>query len=488
MNPDEALLSQPQRQSPLAVVFLAARILRGVGLVNIGIALVFLFNAPIPGGVFLLVPMVGVLLFGLATLAWWRYTFVVVEDELRVTKGVLSEDRLTIPLDRVQSVSIDQDFIRRPIGLVRASLDTAGTDQAEFTIDAIDRSIAEALQRVSAEQRRAAISEPSLDGSDQPPPPVAPDIPIVRRTPLELVKLGLAQSPRAGLAVIAPFIAFADEFGDVFELGLTSVSGTEWDASRLVYALVTVLVIGTVLSMVLQVGREVITNWDLTLTRTPSGLRRTSGLFSRVSRAASFARVQRLSTHQPPLRRIIGFRRVSLPTIGAGDLSMSGCTDDEVARIRTLVLEPDEIVSQLDRRISPLGVFLEVRNTTLVLAPVVAILVVLFGWWGTAMLVVLPVVWLVARRYNRNFRWGLAGSGLARVAHVVSVATSEVAMRKTQTVIVRQSFFERRRGLATLEVATARGALTIPLIDEAEARAVRDAVVHAAETDTRAWM
>ena len=488
MNPDQALLSQPQRQSPLAMLFLALRILRGVGLVNIGIAVVFLFNAPIPGGVIVLVPVVGAVLFGLAALAWWRYTFVVVDDELRVTKGVLSEDRLTIPLDRVQSVSIDQDFIRRPIGLVRASLDTAGTDQAEFTIDAVDRSVAEALQRLSAERRMTAVREPAPDGSVSPPPPVAPDVPIVRRTPFELVKLGLAQSPWAGLAVIAPFLAFADEFGDVFELGLTSVSGTEWDASRLVYALLTLLVVGTILSMVLQVGREVVTNWNLTLTQTPSGLRRTSGLFSRVSRAASTARVQRLSTHQSPLRRLIGFRRVSLPTIGAGDLSMSGCTDDEVARIRELVLDTDERVTQLDRRISPLAVFLEVRNTTLVLAPVVAILVVLFGWWGTALLVLLPIVWLVARRYNRNFRWGVSARGLARTSHVLSVATTEVAMRKAQTVIVRQSFFERRRGLATLEVATARGGLTIPLIDQDEARAVRDVVVHAAETDTRAWM
>ena len=488
MNADQELLALPQRQSPFAVIFLALRILRGVGAVNIGIAVIFLFNAPVPGGVFVLVPIVGLLLLGLAALAWWRYTFVVVEDELRVTKGVLSEDRLTIPLARVQSVSIDQDFIRRPIGLVRASLDTAGTDQAEFTIDAIDRSIAEALQRLSAERRMTAIIEPGSEAGDQPPPPPVPDIPNVKRAPLDLVKLGLAQSPWAGLAVIAPFIAFADEFGGVFEFGLNSVSGTEWNASRLVYALLLVLVLGTLLSMVLQVVREVITNWDLTLTKTPSGLRRTSGLFSRVSRASSFARVQRLATHQSPVRRIIGFRRVSLPTIGAGDLSMSGCTDEEIMRIRELVLDPDEIVNDLDRRVSPLAVFLEVRNTTIVLAPIVAVLVVLYGRWGTAVLIILPIVWLVSRRHNRNLRWGLSSRGLARTSHIVSVATSEVAMRKAQRVVVRQSFFERRRGLATVEVSTASGSISIPMIDQAEARSLRDRVVYAAETDTRAWM
>lgn len=488
MTSDRELLGQPQRQSPLAVLFLALRIVRGIGLVNIGIAAIFLFNAPVPGGIFALAPVVGMIIFALAGLAWWRYTFVVVEDELRVTKGVLSEDRLTIPLARVQSVSIDQDFIRRPIGLVRASLDTAGAAQAEFTIDAVDRSIAEALQRVSAERRMAATTETEPTAADQPPPPPVPDVVVVKRTPFDLVKLGLAQSPWAGLAVIAPLIALADEFGEVFEFGLTSFTGSDWSVGRVITYLVAALLVGTILSMILQVVREVVTNWDLTLTKTPSGLRRTSGLFSRVSRASSFARVQRLATHQSPVKRLTGFRRVSLPTIGEGDLSMSGCTDEEITQIRRLVLDSDEIVAELDRRVSRLAVFLEVRNTTLVLAPIVAILVVTFGWWATMLLALLPIVGLAARRHNENFHWGLSRRGLAKRSHLVSVVTSEVAMRKAQTVVVRQSFFERRRELATLEVVTAKGRFDVPFIGTAEARAIRDLVIHAAETDTRAWM
>lgn len=488
MTGDRELLAVPQRQSPLAVLFLGLKILRGVGAVNVVLVIVFVFNAPVPGGVIVLVPLAAMVLFGLATLAWWRYTFVVVEDELRVTKGVLSVDRLTIPLGRVQSVSIDQDFIRRPVGLVRASLDTAGTSEAEFSIDAIDRSVAEALQRLSAERRATDVVQAIAPG-EQPPPPPPPDEIIVKRTPRDLVLLGVAQSPWAGLAVIGPLLAFADDLGGAFDIGIDSpFDGPDLVASRLFWMIAVVFVLGTLLSLVLQVGREVITNWDLTLARTPSGLRRSSGLFSRVSRASSFARVQRLGTHQSPIKRAIGFRRVSLPTIGEGDLSLPGCTDKEIQRIRSLVLDPDEIVTELDRRVSPMAVFLEVRNATIFIAPVVAVLIITFGWWGTLLLAVLPVVWLIARRHNRSFRWGLSGGGLARRSCLVSVATSEVALRKAQSAVLRQSFFERRRGLATVEVATAKGSLAVPMIGVAEARALRDRVVHAAETDARAWM
>ena len=98
------------------------------------------------------------------------------------------------------------------------------------------------------------------------------------------------------------------------------------------------------------------------------------------------------------------------------------------------------------------------------------------------------MVWLTVRRSNRQFRWGLAAAGLSRRTHLVSVATSEVGMRKAQTVTVRQSFFERRRGLATFEVATAGGSFNVPMIGFDEARALRDRVVYQVETDGRAWM
>ena len=491
MTSDRDLLSVPHRQSPLAVVFLAGRILRGIGVAQIAIVVFFLFSRPIAGGLFVLIPLVGVVLFALATLAWWRNTFVVVGDDLKVSKGILREDRLTIPLGRVQSVSIDQDFIRRPLNLVRASLDTAGTSEAEFTIDAIDRGIAEALQRLSAERRNvlAADAVAATSGPEALPPPVVADEVVARRTPIDLVKIGLAQSPWAGLAVIGPLLAVGDDLGGAVGLSFEDVTGdTEVTFGSLFWLVPLLIFIGTMISLVLQVSREVITNWDLTLAKTPTGLRRTSGLLSKVSRASTLARVQRLGTHQSPVRRAIGFRRLNLPTIGEGDLSLPGATDAEIERVRRLVLDPDEIVPTLDRRVSPLAVFLAVRNTLLVLAPVVAILVITFGWWGAFLFGVVPVVWLTERRSNRNFRWGLSRAGLSRRSHLVSVATSEVAMRKAQIVTVKQSFFERRRGLATFEVATAGGSFVVPMIGLDEARAVRDRVVYQAETDNRAWM
>ena len=100
-------LDEPQRQSPLAVVFLAARTIRQVGIFQVLLAAGFVISRS-PSVVVLIFAalVVGALFFAVSTLQWWRYTFVVSNGELRVDRGVLSRNTLTVPLDRVQSLSL----------------------------------------------------------------------------------------------------------------------------------------------------------------------------------------------------------------------------------------------------------------------------------------------------------------------------------------------------------------------------------------------
>ena len=80
---------------------------RSIGIVQIIFGVGFVLSRS-PSIVALLVGAIIVVLISLviAGLSWWRYTFSVQEGELRVENGVLSRDRLTVPLDRVQGVSL----------------------------------------------------------------------------------------------------------------------------------------------------------------------------------------------------------------------------------------------------------------------------------------------------------------------------------------------------------------------------------------------
>ena len=493
MNADLALLAEPQRQSPLAVLFLALRTLRQIGIAQIVIAFVFLSRLPTLT-LLLVVPAVGLVILGFGVVAWWRYTFLVADGEIRVTKGVLSEDKLTVPLDRVQSVSIEQRFLHRLVGLVHVSVDTAGTSEAEFAIDAVDRNVAEAVQRLAAEGRRTSTpsAEPTIDADGQiaPPAPVLPPEPervVLTRDLPRLLLLGVARPAFAGLAVVFPLFAVLDDLGDVLPFDLPEIDGPE-PAAWMLWLIPVALVIAFLGGLILNLIQVVITEWNLSLTVRDGGFRREAGLISRSSTATNIDRIQRVQVHQNPIERMVGIQRVNLPTIGEGDLHLPGTNDTELAELRDLVLDPDARIDTLDRTVSPLQVFLDTRNTSIIAVLLAVGLWFAIGPWSLLFLLLAPWEYLETRRSNRLYRWGLSAQGIAQHQEFVVAHDEELMLRKVNGAAIRQSFFERSRDLATVHLHTADGSFSVGMLPLDEAKAVRDRALMIAETNTKAWM
>lgn len=473
-------LMTPQRQSPLAIVFLGLRILRSLGLSSLVILLLFVFQAPLDGALVVL-PFIVILGLGaLSALAWWRYTFVLVGDELVVTKGVLRVDRLTVPLDRIQSMAIDQELLHRITGLVKISVDTAGSSEAEFTIDAVSRPVAEELERQAVTTRQHV----QLASQDLPTTPMPEDDWVVfTQGPERLLRAALTTWPLSGLVVLGPLVAFGDDFGE-----RVPESFPEIDTTALPWWGIPIGIVGFVgFSMVLNIIRVFLQDWDLTLHSSATSLRRTSGLLSRTSKASSVARIQVVTSTQNPLQRSAGLRSVNLSTIGEGDLALLGCDDEQWQTVLRLAQPDQSDDAGVQREISPASAWLITRNT-IVAATVIAVAgFFLVGWWSLLVLLIIAPTWWLASVHVRNFRWGF-GSRLSTSSRVINRATQLTLPRKTNAVIVRQSIFERRRGLASVIVSTAAGAISIGMIPLVEAAALRDAVLQQVETDHRPWM
>jgi putative membrane protein len=470
-------LTTPQRQSPLAIVFLGLRIFRSLGIAQIVIVVLFIVRAPFDGPLSVL-PLVIIVGFGgFSTLAWWRYTFQLVDGEVVVTKGVIRVVRLNVPIERIQSIAIEQQLLHRLTGLVKVTVDTAGTKDVEFAIDAIARPLAEELQR----QAVTAVPAPTPTDGTLPPPVLAEDRVIFTHNRRRLLLMALTMSPLTGLLVLGPLLAFGGDFFDrVPSAGPDNVTVRWWWIPIGVAVFV-------VFSVALNIVRVFLRDWQLTLRSSPTGLRRTSGLLSRTSTASSVDRIQMVASAQNPLQQRAGLRSVQLATVGQGSLSLGGCDDVQFATVATLaaVTPIDEL--QLDRRIHPAEVFLAARNTTLICLVLTGALFALVGWWSLLTFSAIPYVWVTKRIGVANFRWGLHDE-LASSRRVVSSATEQALLHKTNTVHVTQSIFERRRGVATVRLTTAAGAVAIGMIPISEAHAVRDTILHAVETDTRPWI
>ncbi len=338
-------------------------------------------------------------------------------------------------------------------------------------------------------QREAVTSRPEHNHDRLQTDVVAQDLHVgdregvvFRHDGSRLLRAALSMWPLTGLFILGPFLAFGNTLFD--RLGTTAPDVEAADAAW--WWIPAGLVGFIVVSVTLNVVRVMLQDWELTLRSTASTVRRTSGLFSRTSKASAIARVQVVSSNQNPIQRLAGVRDVGLSTIGDGDISLIGCDDDQFDAVRRAVgLATDGPPPQ--RRVHPAEIWLAVRNTTVLATAIVLAGHFVIGWWSLATLLVLPPVWIGRLVRVRNHRWSL-GEELITLDKVVDLSTAQAQLHKANAVTVSQSLFERRRNLGRVKVATAAGAITIGMIGIDEAKAVRDVVLAVAETDTRSWM
>lgn len=502
-------LSKPQRQSPIAAVFLVLQAVRSIGILQIVFGIGFILSrSPSLPAVLIGATVLVLIALVISLLSWWRYTFSVQEGELRVENGVLSKNRLVIPLDRVQGVSIQQKFLHRLVGLVEVTADTAGAALAEFNLAAVKRPIAEALQAAAADQRAVATTaEPAtlangaVDAvAEAFTPPVAEESErvVVKRTPRDIVKLGLTTFPLAGLALLGPLVAVALEFEDRVDIPTPDVVVDPgiW----LVWAVPLAVIAVVILGLTLNVAQSFLRLWDLTITRTASGLRRNAGLLSKSSTASSIPRIQIVRVRQSWSSRLVNMADVTLVgvnrlsaaaaggAIGVGPISVPGCSEADVSALREIALDGALGVTSLERTVSSAIVFKETRNTTVVVILSIVGLWFIAAWWPLLLLILIPWRWGVVRRQARLRRWGISHDAVADRQQFIGWTSSETLLRKINSVTVHQSLFERKRDLATISFVLAGGVVSIGMIPFEQAKAARDRALYVAETDRRAFM
>jgi len=497
-------LSTPQRESPLGAFFKALGALRQLGFAGLGI----IFALRAIGSYRLLLIPVGLGIVALAIASWWRFTFQISGDELVVEQGVLSRERKTIPLGRIQAVTIEQRLLHRLFGLVQAQVETAGSSGVELTLSAIDRPRAEALRRVSTIHGAQApeATQAGADTGSIPAPPTA-GVPtgdrgeevVLTRSMGDLFKVALSSNPLVGLGTaFAGLVAFGSELSDLVGL---PVDQTEEFAEELATSPARIALVVVVFIALFVVGSLIATIvplHELTLFRSDRGLRSAAGLLSRRERIAPRERIQLLSSAANPIQRRFGIRTVTLPTAGAGSdsdqnsslIRLPGTSAGELAELHDLLLpDAEPMTDTLAHGISSAAIG---RWTAWVGIPLALItglqLTVFVGWWSLISLLWLPIAAIGARLNHRHWSWELKPDSLNVQHGPITRVRTAMPVRKTQTVRLRRSLFHRRRGLASVRVSSAAGSVVVPHIELAEARRLADELLYRAETDPRPFM
>lgn len=231
----------------------------------------------------LAVPVVALLLV-LLSVTWtilrlWAFRLVAVDDDLRVSCGLLTRIAATVPRHRIQFVTIHETIVHRWFGRVSLRVETAGGGEDEGNTNISRRWFAplvrrdEALELVRDVQPRMAV-----DGVDWQPLADGARARMVRRA-----VIGWSVVTLAGAIVLSPWVGLAAAL--LIPFGVWSA----WrDARYSAWA------------------------W------TPNGIAYRSGAFTRRLSATLFEKTQVVALHETPFDRRWRMASVRVDTAGAG--------------------------------------------------------------------------------------------------------------------------------------------------------------------------
>ena len=451
----------------------------------------------------------------IALLRWWNTAYRIADGQFQLRHGILRKHLLTAQLDRIRTVDAEASLLRRLLRIVNLHIGTGA--HKPIALHGIDAAQAAELHRALLDRRRdprptqgqgtdPQLSDPGLAETQvseaQATEPEVTERELARFTP---DWLRFAPFTMNGVAVALAAWGLASRIISDFSLGAAVGDWVErgWDATRGVgiALLIIELLIGVIVTLsVLSLGAYALANWGYVLTRrSDATLHVRRGLLTSQAVTIEERRLRGAAVERPLLLRVPrGARARALVTGGA--------RGDQRGARATHVLVPPGPVDVVERAVvdvlgsaEPLrvglvrhGVRASRRRFTRALfwlAPVAAALVAAAGWWSwPAWTYAAPVLVLAlaAPLGALRARWlGHAHVGDARVAtgpttgYVVASTGAfphrRTALRSRAVIgwVMRETWFQRRAGLVTLEATVASQSGRVAILDVPRDEAVR---------------
>ncbi|CAJ1585751.1 PH domain-containing protein [[Mycobacterium] wendilense] len=405
---------------------------------------------------------------GIGLARWFTTTYRIDDQDVSLRTGVLQRNTLSVPRNRIRSVQTEARLLHRLLGLtvLRVSTGQEARGDNAFELDAVE------TERV--EQLRSVLLADAVQAD--PLRPAAAGTVLASWKPSWLRYSPLSWS---GLVTIAAGLGlvFQAGFGEALRESAAVQSGLD-AAARLGTAATVAAVVGVVVlaSVVLAVGRSLLTYGNLVLTHRVDTLHLTHGLLRVREYTYDLRRLRGGTLREPLLVRAMGGARLDavmtgVAGVGESSLLLPPCPSETAHRVLTGLVGETEVVSgplvahgpaAVRRRWFRALVLPAVAGVALAVG---AVTVGVPGWvWPLWAGVMVLSVWLAMDRvralgHRVDERWLVARSG--------SVERRRDCVQTAGIIgwTVRQTYFQRRAHVATLVAATAAGTKRYVVID-----------------------
>jgi putative membrane protein len=441
-------MSEPKRLHPIVILITIGKRIKDF--IFTFIALFFIWNKG-DGGKLLLIGASAIAIIGIilvSIFSWLRYSYRLEENELRIEYGVFVRKKRYIPLERIQSLDISEGLLQRLCGMVKVQIETAGgsgNDEAEAVLSAISKEEARYIQEYVAGAKNS--SEPNVHED--------PSQIVYKITPSQLILLSLT-SGGVGV-VISAVLAFLSQLDDFIPYEKVFRGIEQWAVSNLI--LIALLIFaGIVIAWILALFGTMLKYANFHVTKTEHDLVISQGLLERRQITIPLTRIQAIRINENIVRQWLGYGSVSVDSAGGSASNKEG---SKVLLLPLVKLKDIEHIlgpylteyqftssfTSVPKRAMNRYIF----RSWYIAVPVVVVSIVFLKVWGLLSLIILALVTFWGVLKYKDAGWSLEEQQLSLRYRSMVRTTLFVKKNKIQSLEMRESYFQRRKDLATLE-------------------------------------
>ncbi|WP_394749421.1 PH domain-containing protein [Spongiimicrobium salis] len=421
-------------------------------------------------------------------LSFQNFKFSVSKDHFVLSRGITKKKRIEIPRHKIQNVHLKQSLLQRLVGVVEVAIDTAGDTSTEVTIKALENTKARALRTVLLNM---TSKEEVKDTRNY----------VLRISFKELLLAGITQNHFTSFYLLsAVLFGVLVDFRDVAEMfgyegmmeELKEKATNSASYTFLIYVVLAVIVILT--SIGYSIFKVILTNYGLAVIKNREGLEIHKGLFNRISYALNASKIQSVVYTTNALKQRLGLFNLRFNQAMSTEQSKKNIGLVAVQKANLSTLERFVFGYPIDDTLEkkkPAAYF----KTQLFLNtafPLIIVNVFAISLWGAKVglvnLVLVPwfflLHWLRYRKsyYSLHKDYMVVGEGrIDTVTHIFE-------HHKIQSLKLKQSFFQKRREVASIHVHTAASLIVIPAVPFPEAMELYDDLLYKVETSNKNWI
>ena len=464
----------PQKLSPYAFLFIVGKVIKqSWAFLLLFIGSKFLKKergiAELGMGYFILIIIGYIVVASIPyVIQYFRFRIFIKDNELIVLKGLFTRKTINIPFNKIQSVHAVQSYLHRFTETCELKIETAGEENTEVEIKAIDQEKAYALQELFK-------NKPALNNTITTAEPET----ILGVGFWDIIKLSISENHiKTFLLILAYLLTKMDDVRNLFGIDTAKTINQEADkinyTTNIILAFtITVLVITLIVSFV----RVIIRYYNMKLKISEKGFETEWGFLQTQRKLLIKENIQSITWKNNLLQKILGIKILRVFMAGEKLTNPKVWIRLPIMRERLLAQISSIYQSIWPSQVAPangIDTSYKWRNTLIIVTPL-ALTAAVIVYFKSPWLTLIPLAVFIYFTINNiilqhNYTFWFHQNSIQIVKGVWGREQSLLNFKNVQQVVIKTSPFLRSHNLCTLVLHSAgEEPLTIPYIPVAQA-------------------